>query len=279
MRVRLLVDDMDLGGRDLGAVALDSLPNMEVRIFNPFTRKSNRTLQFLTRYGSVTRRMHNKSFTVDNQATILGGRNIGNEYFDADPDMAFSDLDVLVVGPAAKEVSASFDLYWNSELSYPASALKGDPPTPEEIEQQRRMLNEFIAQQENSQYLNALRTSKLADRIRQGKVRIYGVTPRCFTISRISCFTIKVKLKYHLTPQLSPIMDQVQEELIIFSPYFVPGKDGTAFLTGLCRKGVRVRIFTNSLLLRMFPWFMPGIPNTGKICSGQGWTCMKWIRK
>ena len=83
VRVRLLVDDMDLAGRDLGAAALDSHPNMEVRLFNPFSRKTGRFSQFITRMGSVTRRMHNKSYTVDNQATILGGRNIGDAYFEA----------------------------------------------------------------------------------------------------------------------------------------------------------------------------------------------------
>ncbi len=89
VRVRLLVDDMDLEGRDLGASVLDSHPNMEVRIFNPFSRNTGRLKQLVTRFGSVTRRMHNKSFTVDNQASILGGRNIGNEYFEADPNLAF----------------------------------------------------------------------------------------------------------------------------------------------------------------------------------------------
>ena len=138
VRVRLLVDDMDLAGRDLGAVALDSHPNMEVRIFNPFSRNVGRTSQLVTRLGSVTRRMHNKSFTVDNQVTILGGRNIGNEYFDADPDLAFADLDVVAIGPVVKEVSSVFDRYWNSELAYPASVLlKGKPPTPEKVEELR----------------------------------------------------------------------------------------------------------------------------------------------
>ena len=129
VRVRLLVDDIDLGGRDLGAAILDSHPNMEVRIFNPFSRRASRLRQIFSRYGSVTRRMHNKSFTVDNQIAILGGRNIGDEYFAADPVVAFSDLDVLIIGPLVKEVSTAFDLYWNDELSYPAIALKGDPPT------------------------------------------------------------------------------------------------------------------------------------------------------
>ncbi len=144
VRVRLLVDDMDLGGRDLGAAVADSHPNMEVRIFNPFSRKTSRITQFVTRAGSVTRRMHNKSLTVDNQVTILGGRIIGDEYFEADPDLAFSDLDVLAIGPFAKEVSASFDKYWNDELAYPAIILRGKAPTPQEIEQKHQQLDEFI---------------------------------------------------------------------------------------------------------------------------------------
>jgi putative cardiolipin synthase len=173
VRVRLLVDDMDLEGKDLGAVALDSHPNMEVRIFNPFSRKTGRITQMVTRLGSVTRRMHNKSFTIDNQAAILGGRNIGNEYFEADPEIAFGDLDVLVIGPVAKEVSASFDQYWNSELSYPASVLKGEPPTAQEIEGMRQRLNEFVAQQADSAYLTALRDSPLANQIRRDQVRFF----------------------------------------------------------------------------------------------------------
>ena len=106
VRVRLLVDDMGLAGRDFSSAVLDSHPNIEVRIFNPFSRNVGRLSQFVTRFGSVTRRMHNKSFTVDNQATILGGRNIGNEYFEADPDIAFADLDVLLIGPVVEDVSA-----------------------------------------------------------------------------------------------------------------------------------------------------------------------------
>ena len=163
VRVRLLVDDMDLAGRDLSAAALDSHPNVEVRIFNPFSRKTGRTSQFLTRMGSVTRRMHNKSFTVDSQAAILGGRNIGNEYFEADPDLAFADLDVIGVGPVARDVSTAFDRYWNHELAYPVSVLVGEPPTPEEIAQKRQELNDFVAAQTDSAYLLALRNSALAD--------------------------------------------------------------------------------------------------------------------
>ena len=247
VRVRLLVDDMDLEDRDLNVAAMDSHPNVEVRIFNPFSRKTGRTIQFVTRMGSVTRRMHNKSFTVDNQVTILGGRNMGNEYFDADPDLAFSDLDVLCIGPVAQEVSTAFDLYWNSELAYPVSVLIDKPPTPEEIKQMRQELNEYIAKQVDSDYLKALRNSNLANTIRQKNVRYRWGEAVVFYDQPEKILHDFDKTEYHLAPKLNPYFEGVQEELIIFSPYFVPGKKGTAFLTQLSQRGVRVRILTNSL--------------------------------
>jgi len=247
VRVRLLVDDMDLAGRDLGATVLNSHPNVEVRIFNPFTRHRGRMLQYLTRMGSVTRRMHSKSYTVDSQATILGGRNIGNEYFDADPDLEFMDLDVLSVGPVARDVSTAFDRYWNSELAYPVSVLVGKPPTPEEIAQKRRQLEEFVAAQADSVYLKALRDSDLADKIRKHQVGYSWGNGVVLYDRPEKLAHDKGEKEYQLFPQLKPYAAGVQKELIIFSPYFVPGEAGTAFLAGLAARGVQVRIFTNSL--------------------------------
>jgi putative cardiolipin synthase len=247
VRVRLLVDDMDLADRDLSAAALDSHPDVEVRIFNPFSRKAGRTSQYVTRMGSVTRRMHNKSFTVDSQAAILGGRNIGNEYFEADPDLAFADLDVIGVGPVARDVSTAFDRYWNSELAYPVSVLAGEPPTPDEIALKRQQLEEFVAVQAGSVYLQALRNSDLANNIRKQQVR-YSWGNAVVVYDRPEKLLHDAGEKeYQLAPQLKPYVDGVQKELIVFSPYFVPGDAGTALLTGLAARGVRVRILTNSL--------------------------------
>jgi putative cardiolipin synthase len=173
VRVRLLVDDIDLGGRDYTIAMLDSHPQIEVRIFNPFSRKAGRMGQYVTRFGSVTRRMHNKSFTVDNQATILGGRNIGNEYFEADPDIVFADLDVLAIGPVIQEVSASFDKYWNSELAYPIGLFLDKPLSFEEIEEARQGLDDFVNQQSESDYLQALMNSNLVKDIENDRVRFY----------------------------------------------------------------------------------------------------------
>jgi len=247
VRVRLLVDDMDLSGRDLNAAALDNHPNVEVRIFNPFSRKTGRMSQYVTRMGSVTRRMHNKSFTVDSQATILGGRNIGNEYFEANPDFAFADLDIFAIGPVAREVSTAFDRYWNSELAYPVSLLISKPPTLEEIEKKGQQLKEFVTAHADSAYLQALRKSDLADKIRKSQVRYaWGTAAVVYDQPEKVLHEPGVK-EYQLAPQLKPYVEGVQKELIIFSPYFVPGEPGTAFLTGLVARGVRVRILTNSL--------------------------------
>ena len=247
VRVRLLVDDMDLEGRDRSVAAADSHPNMEVRIFNPFSRKAGRISQFVTRMGEVTRRMHNKSFTVDGQVTILGGRNIGNEYFEADPDLEFADLDVIGVGPAAREVSTAFDLYWNSELAYPVSVLVDVPPTPEKVQQLRQQLDDFVAGQEGSVYLSALRNSDLARKLRDDEVQLSWGDAVVVYDQPEKLLHDTGRTELHLAPQLRPFLERVDKELIIFSPYFVPGKEGTAFLTDLVKRGVRVRILTNSL--------------------------------
>jgi putative cardiolipin synthase len=247
VRVRLLVDDMALDQGDIGASMLDSLPNVEVRIINPFSRGQFRGLQFLTRFGSVTRRMHNKSFTVDNQVTILGGRNIGNEYFEANPDLAFSDLDILAVGPVVRDASKVFDLYWNSPLAYPVSTLAGDPPDAEEVREKLRHLQDYVAEHRDSEYLQALHDSKLAQSIRErdihlewGKAELVYDPPEKLTDDRRGDQTER------LVKQVGRHMDQIRQDLIIFSPYFVPGEPGTAALTAMVARGVRVRILTNS---------------------------------
>lgn len=247
VRVRLLVDDMGLEDRDRGAMALDLHPKIEVRIFNPFSRKTGRKLQFVTGFGTKTRRMHNKSFTVDNQVTILGGRNIGDEYFDAQPDLAFADLDVLAMGPVVDQVSTSFDRYWNHELAYPALTLMNKPPTPEEVTQKRQKLNKFIARQKDSPYLQALKNSNLAKELKANQETYHWGDAEVISDAPEKITRDRSETHLHMAPKLAPYLEAIDEELIIFSPYFVPGNQGVAFLTGLASQGIRVRILTNSL--------------------------------
>ncbi len=125
VRVRLLLDDLNTKGLDPTLATLDAHRNIEVRLYNPLVGRDARALNFITDFTRVNRRMHNKSFTVDNQATVVGGRNIADEYFGAGAGLTFADLDVLAVGSAVPEVSREFDVYWNSASAYPASDFVG----------------------------------------------------------------------------------------------------------------------------------------------------------
>jgi putative cardiolipin synthase len=108
--------------------ALDAHPRIELRLYNPFPQRMSRTLGYLGDFRRLNRRMHNKSFTVDNQASVVGGRNIANEYVGAAGAIGFADLDVLLIGPVVQQVSAQFDRYWNSASAYPAAGIIGPAP-------------------------------------------------------------------------------------------------------------------------------------------------------
>jgi putative cardiolipin synthase len=141
VRVRLLLDDIFTAGYDAGMAGLDSHPNFEIRIFNPFGRAGGRILNAITDFSRINRRMHNKSFTVDNQITLIGGRNIADEYFGAREDARFSDLDVVGIGPVVQQVSEMFDAYWNHETAFPLPAFAKMPEDPAaELERVRGVL-------------------------------------------------------------------------------------------------------------------------------------------
>lgn len=248
VRVRLLIDDMALdANKDAGAAAVNAHPNIEIRIFNPFGRGVSRWLQFLSRFGDVTRRMHNKSFTVDNQVTVIGGRNIGDEYFEANPDLIFGDLDVLGIGPVVDEVSSVFDLYWNSDSSYPVETLLKRNPGSERLAEAQQSLSDFTARQQDTVFLESLTGSPLLELIRDwsfefdwGHAEVLYDDPAKVTAARDQQHLL-------LTTRLQTYTAEIKTELLIFSPYFVPGAEGLETLTRLCERGLRVRVITNSL--------------------------------
>lgn len=247
VRVRLLIDDMyGEQGQDVW-LALDSHPSMEVRLFNPFIRGRSKNLQFVTRLKDVNYRMHSKTYTVDNQATIVGGRNIGSEYFDADPDLAFTDLDALAVGPVVPVVSSEYDEYWNSEYAYPVTTLVGSPAAPDALEELRSKKTEFLQQQSTSAYIKALDDSDLANGLRAKTVQFFWAPSKIIHDSS--------EKKAHdadwqgelLISQLAPYIKAVTKEFILVSPYFVPGDAAAAEFCKLAENGARVAILTNSL--------------------------------
>jgi putative cardiolipin synthase len=144
-------------------------------------------------------------------------------------------------------VSGSFDRYWNSELAYPATALLGRKPAPDEVRQTREALHAFVAKQRDSKYLQALRKSNLANRIRENGVRFDWGDAHVVQDDPEKLLADRSEKSYRLAPRLRPYFEAVNDELYIFSPYFVPGKEGTAYLSDLSERGVRVRVVTNSL--------------------------------
>ena len=162
VRVRLLLDDIHTDGLDPGLALLDSHPNFEVRLFNPFGNRSSKVLN-LASVRRIVRRMHNKTFTVDNQVTVIGGRNIGDEYFGAPGDATFGDLDVLGIGPVVQDVSSVFDDYWNHKAALPMPALTRTPDDAEAaLAELRTALAESRSSMRNSKYAGAVRNSILA---------------------------------------------------------------------------------------------------------------------
>ena len=246
VRVRMLIDDIYGSEADDVWTALDAHPKIQVRLFNPFVRDAAKNLQWITRFRNVNYRMHSKSFTVDNQATIVGGRNIGDEYFDANPELAFADLDLMAIGPVVPEVSEAFDQYWNSDWAYPASALTR-PAAPEQLNDLRKRMDIFPQHESAATYIKALKNSDLANSLRAGHLQFNWAEAKAIHDSSEKKARGENWQAELLISQLWPYMQKATEELIIVSPYFVPGKKGAKALCDLSEKGVKVRIFTNSL--------------------------------
>jgi len=248
VRVRILLDDLDTAGKDDMLRWIDAHPNVEVRLYNPFANRDRRARDFVGDTRRVNRRMHTKTLTVDNQATIFGGRNIGDEYFAAAEDVGFGDMDVLAVGAIAPEVSSQFDLFWNSEWVYPIAAFPPDQPvTAADIEKFRKLSDEALDEARNSEYaelitqLDSLKQTGFAELDMSWSPWLLAYDPP----SNVEA--TEVTLETNLAPKLKEGMKRTREVLDIVSPYFVPGEEFTKFLTDKAAEGVRVRILTNSL--------------------------------
>ena len=248
VRVRILLDDMDTAGKHEMLYIIDAHPNIEIRLYNPFASRGNRTGDYLGDTSRINRRMHNKTLTVDNQAAIFGGRNIGDEYFDASGHVGFSDMDVLALGPVVGEISRSFDLYWNSQWVYPLAAFKPDEPvTEEKIKAFRKQSDAFLEEAKKSKYADAIRD---LDVVKMSSIADLDYSWGRWVLAYDHPSKVEaeeVTEETHLAPKLKKAFEQAQKEITIVSPYFVPGTDFTDYLVGLVEKGVRVRIMTNSL--------------------------------
>ena len=246
VRVRLLLDDSGTRNLDATIAVLDADPNIEVRMYNPFRTRSAKSLGFITDFSRLNRRMHNKSLTVDNQASIIGGRNIANEYFDFGHGLGFTDADVLAVGPIVREISDTFDLYWNSPSAYPAARLI-DAPTAQMTAQVLKGFEAARADADSVQYIEALRTTPLLEQLDRHELALEWTDVKLVADDPAKTLDKKERTDILLYPDLVRELGTPQRTLDIVSPYFVPAKRGEDMLIGFARSGVAVRIITNSL--------------------------------
>jgi putative cardiolipin synthase len=248
VRVRLLLDDIDTSGYDAGMAGLSSHPNFEIRVFNPFYRGfAGRQRSALTNFGRINRRMHNKTFIVDNQVAIIGGRNIADEYFDAREDARFSDLDVLGIGSVVADVSEMFDTYWNHETALPVPAFAEMPEDPAaELE---RVRHEFAAARKailDTQYAAAVR-QEVRD-FNEIDTSEFSWAPYTLVYdSPDKAVKSRADEGDSIRTPLVESLESARSELVVVSPYFVPRKSGIDRFTALQEQGVQVIIITNSL--------------------------------
>ena len=254
VRVRILLDDTTSDGLDRIIATLAAHRQIQIRVFNPLhlgrstgvTRTAGRLLNLSQQH----RRMHNKLWLADNSMAIVGGRNLGDEYFDAEPNLNFTDIDMLGVGPVAEQLGHSFDQYWNSALSKPIDEFLSSKPTARDLENTRTRLEESLEE-----------TRKQNHALYQ-QLMTYATHPRLAIWRRELIWAWNQALwdapskvladgepdpQLLLTTQLSPELNGVSKELIMISAYFVPGQPGLVYLTGRADAGVSVRLLTNSL--------------------------------
>jgi putative cardiolipin synthase len=246
VRVRLLLDDGGTSGIDPTLAALNAHANIEVRLYNPFTVRGSRALGYLSDFQRLNKRMHNKSFTADNQASVIGGRNIANEYFGAAGAIGFADLDVVVVGPVVQQVSTQFDRYWNSASAYPAAEFVG-PADADGAARLQAAFAQTSADPVSVDYLKAVRESAVLAQLLERRLELEWTTAQVLYDDPAKTLDGSARTDVLLFPALMERMGRAQKSFDIVSPYFVPGDQGTVLLADLARRGVKVRVLTNSL--------------------------------
>ena len=251
VRVRMLLDDMTLDDSAHVFDALDAHANIEVRRFNPFRTTSpslpSKVGQFIIEGQRLNRRMHNKSLIVDGVVAIVGGRNIGDAYFDASYETNFSDLDVVAIGKVVAQAAKAFDAYWNSDAAYPVKAFKDAHATEADLAGLRERLKAHARAFAESDYAQAaleeFPNGPTADRRGEwfwGSGELVADEPeKIETTEDVPAFRIG--------PKIRTILDAAQQDVYLMSPYLVPGDSGTRYLTALAGRGVDVAALTNSL--------------------------------
>ncbi len=244
VRVRLLVDDMGVAGRDAAIASLNAHPNIEIRIFNPFANRDNSMLDFMTDFERVNHRMHNKIVVMDNSFAIVGGRNIGDHYFSVDPETNFRDLDMAAGGPIVRDISSVFDRFWNGDWAVPIEVLVDRPYTDKDLQQSVANLRNMIAEG-NYPYSVDVAVTAVTEKLTTIRKNLIWAPGRVVWDDPSS---IETKSEAGgMAGALFKKIQSMQQELTIESAYLVVGDRGVEAVKELVDRGVRVRILTNSL--------------------------------
>ena len=249
VRVRLLIDDLHGSSQGVDLGLLDSVPGIEVRVFNPFAGRGfapARLLEFIADGERLHRRMHNKAWIADNVGSIIGGRNLGNKYFSGPSETLFADLDVLTLGPVTREISRSFDRYWNSEWALPITAR--EVVSKETAAARLAELSNRIEQIKASSYGVSLKKTDPVGDLFAGRRRIVWATAHA-VVDPVSKFDAdkSPEVESYVLTEVAEQLRATRQSLLMVSPYFVPGQSGTDLLKSLVDRGVKVRVLTNSL--------------------------------
>ncbi len=244
VRVRLLLDDNGTAGLDAEIAALVAHPNVEVRLWNPFNLRGRlKTLSYGFDFFRLNRRMHNKSFTVDGRATILGGRNVGDEYFGTGPMPLYVDLDVLAVGAIVPEVSADFDRYWASPAVHPAGPIVGAADGADPI---GAGLARLRGDPQMDEYRAVLAASDVVAALERGTLDLEWTTAVLVSDDPVKGQGA-VPREDLLASRLREAVGEIEARFDGISPYFVPGAAGVEAFATLEARGVAVRMLTNAL--------------------------------
>jgi putative cardiolipin synthase len=243
VRVRLLIDDHYMSeSRDANIAALDAHPNIEIRFFNPVRNRRWRFMSFLAEFGRVNHRMHNKLFVMDNAVGIVGGRNIADVYFGVSTDHNYRDLDVMNAGPIVKDLSASFDMFWNSEWALPVAAVVKDLATEKDLQALRKRLEEKLSAT-GYPYPIDERLDGLRARLVQIRDNFIWAPGKVIVENPSRVDTIAANV---IAAALRQRSSEVEREVLIESPYFVLGDGTIEHVRQLTARGIKVRVLTNS---------------------------------
>ena len=245
VRVRFLLDDIFTSAPDRTLLLLNQHPNIEVRLFNPISRSGLYSLNFVGNFRQANRRMHNKSFTVDNSISIVGGRNIADEYFQLKDSAVFADFDVVAFGPIATEISVSFDEFWNHEMAIPVEQLSSSEKAGVLADERARIAEE--ARRTYQEVYGKALSSELMQELISG-MRDFFAADATVLYDDPEKLRNPVADEYkRLAAELDTILQQAEKEVLFISPYYVPGKNGVEYAHSLVDKGVRTVVLTNSL--------------------------------